>query len=52
MGVAARHEWANAIAVASSMGQFMSTIRGTPAPIASRAAVTAGTVVSCSLIAG
>ena len=31
-------------------GQFMSTISGTPGPIASRAANTAGVVVSCSLI--
>nr|WP_249781758.1 hypothetical protein [Bradyrhizobium semiaridum] len=39
------------IAAGPSSGQFMSTISGTPGPIASRAAVTAGTVVSCSLIA-
>jgi hypothetical protein len=32
-------------------GQFMSTMSGIPAPIACRAANTAGVVVSCSLIA-
>ena len=41
-----------AIAIASSTlhGQLVSTIKGTPGPTASRAAFTASTVISCSLI--
>ena len=50
-GAASRQECANAIAASPFSGQFMSTINGMPAPIACRAANTAGVVVSCSLIA-